>query len=62
MSYYLRLLGTKLRRIQNGFYIRFQAVKVRIRSYHKPLHQRTLHYEETLGGSYINRLHLKLGF
>ena len=37
----------------------FQAVEARIQSYRKPLHQRTLHYEETLGGSYINRLHLK---
>ena len=43
------------------FFIRFQAVEVRIRSYHKPLHQRTLHYEEILVGSYINRQNLKTG-
>ena len=59
MSYYLKLLGTKLRLIQNGFYILFQAVEVRIQSYRKQLHQRTLHYEGILGGSYINKLHLK---
>ena len=60
MSYYLKLLDTKSPRIQNGFYIQFQAVEARIQSYRKPLHQRTLHYEEILGGSYINRLHLTL--
>ena len=53
MSYYLKLLDTKLQSIQNGFYIRFQAVEARIRSYCKLLHQQTLHYEEILGGSYI---------
>ena len=37
MSYYLKSLDTKLRWIQNGFYIQFQAVEVRI-----PLHQRTV--------------------
>ena len=44
------------------FYFQFQAVKARVQSYRKPLHQRTLHYEEILGGSYINRLHLKTGY
>ena len=43
------------------FYIRFQAVEARIQSYCQLLHQQTLHYEEILGGSYINRLHLKTG-
>ena len=37
----------------------FQAVEAKIQSFRKLLHQQTLHYEETLGGSYINRLHLK---
>ena len=41
------------------FYIRFQSVKVRIQSYRKLLHQQTLHYEGILGGSFINKLHLK---
>ena len=53
MSCYPKSLGTKLQLIQNGFYIQFQAIEVRIQSYHKPLHQRTLHYEGILVGSYI---------
>ena len=44
------------------FIFRFQAVKARIQFYRKPLHQQTLHYEEILGGSYINRLHLNTGY
>ena len=48
------IVGHKIMMNSKWFYIRFQAVEARIGSYHKPLHQQTLHYEEILGGSYIN--------
>ena len=43
------------------FYIQFQAAETRIQSYQHLCNQQTLHYEEILGCSYINRLHLKTG-
>ena len=54
-----KIVGHKITMNSKWFYIQFQAVEARIQSYRKPLHQRTLHYEETLGGSIFNRLHLK---
>ena len=53
-----KIVGHKIT-MNSKWYIQFQVVEARIQSYHKPLCQRTLHYEEILGGSYINRLHLK---
>ena len=56
-----KIVGHKIMMNSKWLYIQFQAVKVRIPPHHKLLHQQTLHYEEILGGSYINRQHLKTG-
>ena len=56
-----KIVGHKITMNSKWFYIQFQAVEARIQAYRNPLHQRTLHYDEILGGSYINRLHLKTG-
>ena len=44
---------------RNDFYIRFQVFYANIQSCQHSWHQRTLHYEEILGSSYINKRHLK---